>query len=302
VAFTLCSPGSPLTNALVFCEIRSSLTGKRIVSLPFSDHCEPLVDRGDEAEFLIASLKSSVGQANWKYVEMRPESAAPWHESIGPITSSYYIHRLDLRRSEEELFSSFHKDCVQRKIRRAERESLRYQEGNSETLLGQFYNLLLLTRRKHGLPPQPLIWFRSIMSSFGKDLKIRVALKNDTPIASILSLSHKRTMTYKYGCSDPKFQNLGGTAFLFWRAIMEARAEGMEKLDMGRSNIDNTGLIAFKEHWGAARSILNYRRYPAASVSPEERKWAGWIAKHLISVVPDAPLIKLGNLLYRHIG
>lgn len=270
--------------------------------MPFSDHCEPLVDHADEAEFLITNLKSSMGQTKWSYVEMRPMSTAQWQESIGPISSRYYLHRLDLRQSEEELFSNFHKDCVQRKIRRAERESLRYQEGTSETLLSQFYNLLILTRRKHGLPPQPLIWFRSLMSSFGKDLTIRVALKNETPIASILTLSHKRTMTYKYGCSDPQFQNLGGTALLFWRAITKARAEGIEELDMGRSDIDNAGLIAFKEHWGAKRSILNYRRYPAASVSPEERKWAGWLAKHLISVVPDAPLIKLGRLLYRHIG
>jgi hypothetical protein len=286
----------------VFCEVKSPLTGKRIVSLPFSDHCEPLVDNADEAEFLITNLKSSMGQTKWRYVEMRPVSAAAWQERIGPITSRFYLHRLDLRRSEEELLRSFHKDCVQRKIRRAERESLRYQEGASETLLGQFYNLLVLTRRRHGLPPQPLVWFRSLMSSFGKNLKIHLALKNDTPIASILTLSHKNTMTYKYGCSDPRYQNMGGTAFLFWKAITKAKEEGIEELDMGRSHIDNTGLIAFKEHWGAARSILNYRRYPAASVSPEERKWAGWITKRLISIIPNAPLIGLGKLLYRHIG
>jgi len=299
MAVSLCPPDSPLTNAVVFCEIRSSLTGKRIVSLPFSDHCEPLVENADEAGPLLDNIKSRVKQKNWKYVEIRPLSLSPWQEKISTITSTYCLHRLDLRCSEEQLIRGFHKDY--RKVRRAERESLRYQEGASENLLEQFYRLFVLTRRKHHLPPQPLRWFRSLISSFGRDLKIRIALKNDTPIASILTLSHRKTMTYKYGCSDAKFHNLGGTVFLLRKTIIEARAEGFEEFDMGRSDIENQGLIRFKEHWGATRSSLNYLRYPIEFVAPE-RKWALWIVRHLISATPDSSLIKLGSLLYRHIG
>jgi CelD/BcsL family acetyltransferase involved in cellulose biosynthesis len=302
VALSSGSASSPLTNAMLFCRIKSKLTGKRIVSLPFSDHCEPLVESKDEAEHILANVKDSVVHRDWKYVEIRPLSAALWDEFMPVITSRYYLHRLDLRRTEEQLFKSFHKDCVQRKLRRAERESLRYEEGTSETLLDQFYKLLLLTRRKHRIPPQPLKWFRSLISSFGTDLKIRVALKDETPIASILTLPHMRTMTYKYGCSNPEFNNLGGTAFLFWRTIVDARAEGFEEFDLGRSEMDNAGLVSFKDHWGAERSILNYRRFPVKSVAPEERKWVGWVVKHIIAAAPDASLIKLGNLLYRHIG
>src|SRR5262245_51596549 len=44
VAFTDAAPGEPLANALLFCRVRSWITGRRLVSLPFSDHCEPLVD------------------------------------------------------------------------------------------------------------------------------------------------------------------------------------------------------------------------------------------------------------------
>src|SRR5262245_25827296 len=39
---TTSAPGEDLVNGLVFCRIRSWLTGTRIVSVPFSDHCEPL--------------------------------------------------------------------------------------------------------------------------------------------------------------------------------------------------------------------------------------------------------------------
>src|SRR5579864_2826368 len=43
VAVSYGLPGGPLHNGLVYCEIRSRLTGNRLVSLPFSDHCEPLL-------------------------------------------------------------------------------------------------------------------------------------------------------------------------------------------------------------------------------------------------------------------
>src|SRR5215467_14482639 len=44
VVFTTSPPHAELTNAMVFCRIESWLTGRRLVSLPFSDHCEPLCD------------------------------------------------------------------------------------------------------------------------------------------------------------------------------------------------------------------------------------------------------------------
>ena len=75
-------------------------------------------------------------------------------------TLTYQFHRLDLRKSVEELFHGFHKDCVQRKIRRAEREELKYEDGNTEALLQKFYRLLVTTRRRQYLPPQPIAWFR----------------------------------------------------------------------------------------------------------------------------------------------
>src|SRR5204862_7134910 len=98
-------------------------------------------------------------------------------------------HRLNLSPSSDELFRHFHKDCVQRKIRRAEREAVVYREGNSPELLSSFYQLMLRTRRRHQLPPQPLDWFRNLVRCMGDSLKIRVASKDGRPIASIVTLS-----------------------------------------------------------------------------------------------------------------
>lgn len=299
--FTLSRPGSRLENGIVFCEVRSPLTGKRLVSIPFSDHCEPLISKPEELELFMANLVERIEKNHWKYFEIRPARRTPDDTRNLGISQNYYFHRLDLRPSEEALFKKFHKDCVQRKIRRAKREDLCYVEGNSETLLLHFYNLMIMTRRRQGLPPQPFKWFRSLVTCMGKDAQIRLVLKGDLPVASILTLTNKRSLVYKYGCSDSRFSHLGGTAMLFWNAIQEAKANGLEEFDLGRSDIANTGLISFKEHWGAERSTVNYWRYPLKSGSSKPERLIRY-TKMIISVVPDQALVMLGNLFYRHLG
>jgi CelD/BcsL family acetyltransferase involved in cellulose biosynthesis len=301
VVVTTCPLGMPLRNGLVFCRVKSWLTGQRLVSLPFSDHCEPLVDNAGELDDILLYMRHNVDKDRWNSIQIRPVSKEPSGQTKLARDTTYCFHRLNLDRSAQELFSSFHKDCVQRKIRRAEREHLRYEEGTSEKLLQNFYQLLVLTRRRHCLPPQPLNWFRGLIAAFGKDLKIRVASKDGIAVASILTLSHKKSMVYKYGCSDAKFSRFGGTALLFWKAIQEAKDENFEEFDLGRSNADNPGLIAFKEHWGAERALLHYWIYPYRP-SRATAKWKKSLARQVISAVPDLALMKLGTLLYRHIG
>src|SRR5260370_1495614 len=58
VAFTSSPPGVELKNGIVFCRIDSWLTGHRLVSLPFSDHCEPLCDSTTDLKFLIRYLQT----------------------------------------------------------------------------------------------------------------------------------------------------------------------------------------------------------------------------------------------------
>src|SRR5262249_38727711 len=109
-----------------------------------------------------------------------------------------------------------------------------------------------------------------------------------------------RTMIYKYGASDAAFHALGGMHFLFWRTIQEARQKGCVALDLGRSEVENEGLVSFKDHWGATRTPLVYWRHPARGEAVEQM--SGSVAKGVMSLVPDRLLIAAGRTLYRHIG
>jgi hypothetical protein len=303
IAFTTCGPNEPLRNSLVFCEITSWITGRRLVSLPFSDHCDVLVDSGTELEKLLAHVCNCAALGG--YVELRPktdgECVALGRAKL-QATRTLCLHRLSLDMPLDTLFHNLHKNCIQRKIQRAEREALEYETGRSEALILRFYGLLLRTRRRHRLPPQPLGWFRNLVESMGQNLIIGLVSQDHQPVAAMLTVSHKATLTFKYGCSDERFHNLGGVPFLFWKVIQEAKNQGLREFDLGRSDLSDVGLIQFKDRLGAVKTMLPYWRYPSLRNTGVRAKWQLEIAQTILSWSPDPLFVASGKFLYRHIG
>ncbi|ULA58162.1 MAG: GNAT family N-acetyltransferase [Nitrospira sp.] len=302
VAFTTSAHSEKLTNALLFCVVRSRITGNRLVSLPLSDHCEPLVEQPEQFTILSSCVEKMRNQERWKYVELRSaDSLLNVGENFSKVTT-YCLHRLDLRQGLDRLYQGFHKNCIQRKISRAQREELSYQAGRSGDLLHQFYGLLQLTRSRHHLPPPPIEWFRNLVFCLGENVCIRIASKAGQPVAGILTLRHGKSMVYKYGGSDTRFNNLGGTAMLFWEAIKDAKQAAAEIFDWGRSDLDNPGLIAFKGRWSAERSTLSTWRAPLETASRCRDDLKIRCAKEVFARMPNSLLTLAGRLLYRHIG
>lgn len=303
VVYTTSSPGERLRNGIPFCLIRSWLTGDRIVSLPFTDHCEPLVDGLEDGKEILDSLQRTLGTEKLKYLELRPRHASPLTEATMQRNTLFCLHELDLAAPLDEIFKRFQKDSIQRKIRRSERLALQYEEGRSEALLKQFYALFVLTRRRHRVPPQPIGWFRNLVTCLGDQLKIRVASSAGRPIASMITLRHAITMVYKYGASDASAHNLGAMPFLFWNAIQDACRAGARKLDFGRTDPDNAGLLTFKDRWGSQRSELTYWRLTTQGAR-RRNEWRQKLkfAEPLFACIPDRLLAASGRILYRHIG
>src|SRR5580704_825189 len=122
VVFTTSPPTSELKNGLVFCRVKSWLTGRRLVSLPFSDHCEPLCDSAEDMNFLIRHLQTTLELQGWKYLELRPINGNFGQTGDGmrflPV-ARYFLHTLSLHPDLNDLFRSLDKDSVQRRIQRA---------------------------------------------------------------------------------------------------------------------------------------------------------------------------------------
>ncbi len=303
LAVTTSAPGSELRTAVVFCQVRSWLTGTRLVSVPFADHCEPLVEAPGQLHEICSFLQAARHKNGWSSIELRPQQMTPAADSGMARSERYWIHQLDLSPDLRTLFRAFHKDSIQRKIQRAHREKLTCDEGRDDGLLGAFHGLLALTRRRHGLPPQPIEWFRNLAACLGPAMKVRIASRLGEPIAGILTIRHRDTMVYKYGASNAAFHSAGGMQLLLWKAIEEAHDQGCVAFDLGRSDLEQEGLLVFKDRWGATRRPLTYWRYPAAT--PARARIAAFMASHarqVLSHAPEAVGMAAGRLLYRHIG
>ena len=305
VVFTTSPPDAELKNAIVFCRIESWLTGRRLVSLPFSDHCEPLCDSSQDVAVLLSSIRSIMNIQKWKYVELRPVSLdfAEIGDGAGFVPcATHFVHTLDLRPDLSEIFHGLDKDSVQRRIQRAERAGLIEKCGRSDDLLEDFYNLFVMTRGRQHVPPSPRVWFRNLIDCLGDAMEFRVAYKQETPVAAILTLRFKNIIYYKYGCSDSRFNRFGATPWLFWRAITSAKSHGVHEFDLGRTEQDNRGLLQFKNHWVPQPRQLTYWRYPNAPPIDSAGDWKWKLAKGAFSRLPDRCLTLAGRLLYRHIG
>jgi predicted N-acyltransferase len=289
--------------------VNSWLTGRRLVSVPFSDHCDPLLDEDEKCfESLMTAVQEEADSKKLRYVEVRSTLPCESESPLARKKISFFFHTLDLAPSLGELFAGCHHSSTQRKIRRAEREQLTCREGRSEDLLSLFYELFIATRQRHHIPPPPRKWFSNLLQEFGDAIKISVAFNKHRHVAAIVTLRYKDTFIYKYGACDPAFTNQGSMQFLLWRAIEEAKLSGFRHFDFGRTDLWQQGLVTFKDRWGTTRKQIEYRRY-----SRSERKTLhvfelnsrpAWkrASEAIVSHMPARLLVTIGSSLYGHAG
>jgi CelD/BcsL family acetyltransferase involved in cellulose biosynthesis len=280
-------------------EIDSRLTGRRWVSLPFTDHCVPLYDSAESLVQLIdAIVHLSRDEAN-PSIELRwaPQS----HPAI-QCYSHYVLHTIQLNLDAETRSSEIHR-MHRRNTRLARERGVRIEWGQAQTDVDRFYHLHLLTRRRQGVPIQP----RRFFDLLGRLLIERglgfvlTAYKDDECLAAAVFLHWQQTLTYKYGASSPQGLNLRPNNLLFWEAIRWGCEKGYAWLDMGRTTLDNFGLRQFKNRWGAEEQPLTYGVLSATS----PRSADGKLVSLMQLVLRHSPLwvCRLsGELLYKHFG
>jgi hypothetical protein len=76
----------------------------------------------------------------------------------------------------------------------------------------------------------------------------------------------------------------------------------LQEFGLGRSDFDNSGLINFKNRWGAKASLLECVRFSAPGFAHRSGNRGLHVAKHVFACLPDGLLTTVGKLHYRHIG
>jgi CelD/BcsL family acetyltransferase involved in cellulose biosynthesis len=305
VVYTTDGERDELRSAIPFCTVASWLTGRRLVSLPFSDHCEPLVDSSAHLGEILDHVTAQARRSGWRYVQLRPRGTAATAAPGFQRGATNYHHTLDLRPDLDTLWRGIKKDN-QTAIRKADRSGLRHVVGRDASFVRAYFALHVMTRSTQGVPPQPFAWFQNLARCLGDMLDIDLLLQGDTPIAGIVTILFRGQLMCKYTASDRARDHTGLGKSLLWQSICRAKEQGATSLDWGRCEPEDVGLAEYKERWGARRSELSYLRFPAPSAvrMPADRPRSAWAAgaKSIIPRLPPSLLAMAGRLAYRHVA
>lgn len=291
--------------ALPVFEVRSWLTGNRLVSIPFATLCDPLIKTPYEMKRL---LESAIGLSKEKkiaYIEIKGYLSRGLIQNNCLSRSDFFInHYLLLEKKPEELQKTFHLS-VRRRIKRALESKLVIISGCTESHLHQFYRLYIHTRKRLALPPQPFRFFKNLWDIFSpsQHMLLLLAELKGKIIGGMIVLKFKEKVVVEYLASDIAFRNISPDHFLYWEAIKMAHKEGYRIFNFGRTSLLNTGLITFKERWGTARLWLPQFYYPCSQgKTKDEQSLRYKIVQRVCSKAPAFALPSIGKFCYRHLG
>lgn len=280
--------------------------GERLVALPFSDYCDPLVEDVNQWNTLIEMLSAArcpvilrclhnvipladerfrlVNRAKWHGLDLHPELATVWD-------------RLD--------------SSARRAIRKAQTDGIVVRAAESKDDLRRFFELHLAVRKhKYQLLAQPYRFFEHIWQQFieGDCGLLLLAEYQGEVIGGVLFLEWKDGLYYKFNASNPDHLCRRPNDLLIWTGIQYAKAKGYTHLDFGLSDWDQEGLLRYKRKYATVEKTISFLRWDNAPGTSTETGTARHMSELLPQLtnlftdtsVPDEVTEKAGDLLYRY--
>ena len=309
---------------------------------PLSPLLSPLSElRTPNSELRLLMLAAAVElgrDRGWRYLEFRGEvpGFGSFESGFGPPTPSVTLweHLVELSPDPDTLLSRCDPG-TRRAIRKAERSGVRVEIRDDLSALREYYRLHGLTRRKHGLPPQPWRFFQRIhehllargkgfvalarsgerreksgerSSESGDGVSDEIHGISHSPlselraIAGAVFLLHGDSAIYKFGGSDDRFLGLRPNNLVMWQSILRCRELGVRRLSLGRTDLRQEGLRRFKSGWGSIEERRHYYRLDLRSNRwvPERDLRFGW-HNHAFRALPLFAARWAGRILYPHL-
>ncbi len=304
---TTSNASGQITGFLPLSILRSPLTGKRLVSLPFSDHCPLIAEDDTSAQELLEQALRLAREQKARYLELRTGSHPLLAARRDFAESNLYVRwLLPLQADPDALWSELRKP-VQRQIKKSQSMGVTVRLAERREDMAHYYRLHLQTRsKKHGMPAQPQRFFFGLWDAFAASDQIQLLLAEHegAVIASMILLATGSTVRYAYGASDERSLPLAPNNLLMWRAITWGCTHGYQTLDMGRTARDNEGLMEFKRRWGAILEPLTYYYSPqmAGLATTSEHSWKYRLLTSSWRRLPLPVAGTLGGYLYKHLG
>ena len=261
--------GGAIAGLLPAVAIESRLTGRRLTSLPFSDRCGVLADTADVAEMIVAEAAAQREQRRLGFHEMR-DAPRLADGSEAAVDSTYaqdlHFHNyvIPLSPDPDTVRATFSRKSVRQTISKGARLGVSVRRGEGGDDLRRFYHLYALNRKRHGIPPQPISLFETLLERFRESPQalLYLAEAEGHSVAALIVIRYGGVCYAKYEGIDDSARHLQPIYPLFWETIRDACTNGDRIYDFGRTADDNQGLMDFKRRWGTEQVPLPYYSAP----------------------------------------
>ena len=292
--------GGRIEAAIPYCRI-SDIRGDRIISLPFSDYCDPFVSDSETWKQLIAPLLAEKVPISLRC--LRSEVPAVDERFQRKVPALW--HGVDLTISEEGLWAGLHSSARQN-VRKARTSGVVVRNGFTIEDMRTFHRMhSKLRKSKYRLLAQPLTFFENVFHEFARTggVNVLIAERDGEPIAGIVLLEWNGTLYYKFNASLD--QRYCPNDLLAWHALQYGRQRGMVRLDFGLSDLEQPGLIRYKRKFATDEreiSFLHWRPDGYANAKGEQASQIlGQVTRWLTeAAVPDEITRAAGEKLYRY--
>lgn len=293
--------GQP-TAGIIYCKL-DDMMDPRIVSLPFSDFCDPLAPDRASWDALISPLLAQQCRLALRCLH----NTLPLGDERLALANQAKWHCVDLRRDAQTVWDSLH-GSARRAIRKAREKGVRVHIAGSKEELRAFFLLHLGVRKyKYNLLAQPYPFFERIWDHFLEKGHgaLMLATYESEIIGGILFLEWQNKLYYKFNASNPAHIALRPNDLTLWEGIKYGISKDRDYLDFGLSDWDQEGLLRYKRKYATEERTISFLAHvPAGSPSESERQMRRLLPRitdlFVQEAVPDTVSEEAGNLLYRY--
>lgn len=283
--------------------------GVRQSTLPFSDYCDPL---------------SATGAPDWAMLRQMIDADIPYSTRMCDnadtepefleVSAVFARHSIDLERPISEIWDTLPSNARQG-VRRASRSAVTAcaetasgdtSLGGKSGLLDEFHRLHVgLRAAKFRMLAQPGEFFAAIGREFGSGSLALVNARQDSQlVAGILLLKWGDVAYYKFNASTDAGQRAHANDLCMWTAIEYAKEEwGCRTLDLGLSDLDQPGLIRYKNKYATSvGKIQTYQNDAAreAKASPVRDVINSAVGLVTTEGVPEEVRMRAASTYYRY--
>lgn len=234
--------------------IKNLLSGKALVSLPFSVYGGVYADNEEIAKLLLREAERITKEEDANYLELRNKIAST---NGMPTRDIYATFIKELPKDK--------KDCLEkmpRKSRAACRKGLSFglEARVGIDLLREFYQIYAVSVRNLGSPVFPFSFLENLAHEFKENTTVLSVTYENKPIASVFTFLYKDTVMPYYAGALPQYFKYQPNNVMYLKLMEYGVENGFRYFDFGRSK-KGTGSYDFKAFFGFEPQTLYYQYY-----------------------------------------